>query len=745
MRDKVLSAAGVVEDHAQKKSMIEGRLYKQQQHRRGWHHRWVALYTDSLVYYLDEHSDVPIGEITLSPDFFVSDSTVRPHCFQVSDLVTSYYLSCDTKEEKMFWMFTIARVLQSLSISPAEIIPVHFAKLEETVEAKVEEYASRRPPSMRVLNQNRALLPAPSVNDSKNGSASAKAPQPGSYADRVLNGATPPANKAPPPPPPPAGKAPPPPPPPSSKPPPAPPIPMVSPPVPTSVVVSKPTVSESLAAIQLSAPASEPNLVKEQVKPISWANKASAVPQPISKKDPPVNTEPSSTFTGQIKSTPESESKSSQWPRGNVGKSIPPQPQISAGSSQTISVVPAATGSKFAGGGSGSSSALAAKIAANRNASTAVSFVPAVATTQPIVAEAGSVQKKVPVWGNQANNTPANVDNKPSYITSNEKLDSPTQGSVPIISSPVPAAMNTVNSSPIAATKTPEQQKQPQQLLSGAPISSPKPGIPPRPSAVDSGNSVAVTTTPPLPVATSTAAPPLPVATSTVVSSTPIEISASLVENVEASVKTNRPLSYAKVVAVSKGTVSTTAVKPAAVPSPIKKVEPTVSVQVTQQASKNVGDNPAKVEAKAASLPESETINVASRAQMWKAKVDSHQETQAKNPFREGSEPVGSSVLKVGDAGYGTAKEGTLTAERAAKAAEWVAQEIDKLLDVIRRIGTTKSDGTVVVCFGPLFYTYQDISDTLVGIMMRAKKRKFISYPGLPVINYYSALIFILI
>jgi hypothetical protein len=32
--------------------------------------------------------------------------------------------------------------------------------------------------------------------------------------------------------------------------------------------------------------------------------------------------------------------------------------------------------------------------------------------------------------------------------------------------------------------------------------------------------------------------------------------------------------------------------------------------------------------------------------------------------------------------------------------------------------------------FGPLFYSYQDISDSLIGIMMRAKKRKFISYPG---------------
>ena len=38
--------------------------------------------------------------------------------------------------------------------------------------------------------------------------------------------------------------------------------------------------------------------------------------------------------------------------------------------------------------------------------------------------------------------------------------------------------------------------------------------------------------------------------------------------------------------------------------------------------------------------------------------------------------------------------------------------------------------GVVTVEFGPLFYKYQDISDTLVGILMRAKKRKLIKYPG---------------
>jgi hypothetical protein len=122
---------------------------------------------------------------------------------------------------------------------------------------------------------------------------------------------------------------------------------------------------------------------------------------------------------------------------------------------------------------------------------------------------------------------------------------------------------------------------------------------------------------------------------------------------------------------------------------------------------------------------------VSSIKKMWNNKTEAHLQSQAKNPFREGAvETTVSGALKPGDIEYGKPPPGSLTAERAAKAADWVTQEIDKLLGVIRKIGSTRSDGKVVVKFGPLFYTYTDISDTLVGIMMRAKKRQLISYPG---------------
>lgn len=55
------------------------------------------------------------------------------------------------------------------------------------------------------------------------------------------------------------------------------------------------------------------------------------------------------------------------------------------------------------------------------------------------------------------------------------------------------------------------------------------------------------------------------------------------------------------------------------------------------------------------------------------------------------------------------------TEERAKAAADWVEQEIEKLIKVILEMGTfdPQEGGITTVQFGPLFYKYADISDTL--------------------------------
>ena len=66
---------------------------------------------------------------------------------------------------------------------------------------------------------------------------------------------------------------------------------------------------------------------------------------------------------------------------------------------------------------------------------------------------------------------------------------------------------------------------------------------------------------------------------------------------------------------------------------------------------------------------------------------------------------------------------------RAAAAVQWVEKEIDKLIVEIQGIGR-KNGNQVEITFGELFTHYQDVSDTLVGILQRAKKRSIVKYEG---------------
>lgn len=59
----------------------------------------------------------------------------------------------------------------------------------------------------------------------------------------------------------------------------------------------------------------------------------------------------------------------------------------------------------------------------------------------------------------------------------------------------------------------------------------------------------------------------------------------------------------------------------------------------------------------------------------------------------------------------------------AHAALEWVDDEIQKLLSVIEQYGVLDESGQCVITFGELFARYARISDTLVGILMRARKR----------------------
>jgi len=124
--------------------------------------------------------------------------------------------------------------------------------------------------------------------------------------------------------------------------------------------------------------------------------------------------------------------------------------------------------------------------------------------------------------------------------------------------------------------------------------------------------------------------------------------------------------------------------------------------------------------------------NLKKRLALWNSRINDYEQKQKGNVFSGKYEREGvSEKIKIEkNKDYGKPKEGTLTAKRAEKAKEWVQVEIAKLLMVIVDIGGKTDDGLPCICFGPLFIAYQDISDTLVGILMRAKKYKYLEYQG---------------
>ena len=96
------------------------------------------------------------------------------------------------------------------------------------------------------------------------------------------------------------------------------------------------------------------------------------------------------------------------------------------------------------------------------------------------------------------------------------------------------------------------------------------------------------------------------------------------------------------------------------------------------------------------------------------------------NPFSKNFDPTAAkNRVKKGAEGYGKAVAGSETEARANKAQEWIEHEIGKLVEVLKEFGQENgATGEVHMTFGELFERYADISDTLVGILMRAKKRK---------------------
>lgn len=121
---------------------------------------------------------------------------------------------------------------------------------------------------------------------------------------------------------------------------------------------------------------------------------------------------------------------------------------------------------------------------------------------------------------------------------------------------------------------------------------------------------------------------------------------------------------------------------------------------------------------------------MAGLASMWDSKAAQADDESKNNVFSAHYDPNAAKKLKPGDKGYGSAPEGSESAVRAQRANDWVKVQVKQLIDVIGDIGTTGPGGLKQTNFGTLFVRYETISDTVVGILQRAKKYGVVTFEG---------------
>ncbi|XP_055317968.1 actin-binding Rho-activating protein isoform X2 [Sitodiplosis mosellana] len=117
---------------------------------------------------------------------------------------------------------------------------------------------------------------------------------------------------------------------------------------------------------------------------------------------------------------------------------------------------------------------------------------------------------------------------------------------------------------------------------------------------------------------------------------------------------------------------------------------------------------------------------------MFNNAANGHKESQLLNPFTSVNER-GSPRPKFSKDEYGKPIAGSLTEARGQKANIHVFREMLELCQIIHSEGYAHNEDNPklkVILFGELFNIYTCINDKLVGLLLRARKHKFVDFEG---------------
>lgn len=122
---------------------------------------------------------------------------------------------------------------------------------------------------------------------------------------------------------------------------------------------------------------------------------------------------------------------------------------------------------------------------------------------------------------------------------------------------------------------------------------------------------------------------------------------------------------------------------------------------------------------------------LSSKVAMFNNAADTHKNAQLLNPFmnNRGTSPR----PKFSKEEYGKPVAGSLTEARGQKANIHVFREMLELCEIINSEGYSHCKETPklkVILFGELFNIYTSINDKLVGLLLRARKHKFVEFEG---------------
>lgn len=128
------------------------------------------------------------------------------------------------------------------------------------------------------------------------------------------------------------------------------------------------------------------------------------------------------------------------------------------------------------------------------------------------------------------------------------------------------------------------------------------------------------------------------------------------------------------------------------------------------------------------------TQDAASAVTRWEKVAREHAEKQSANPFSQWEGSTKKVHYDKADVRYGRPPEGSSTERRGIAAKEHVDGEILQLCDVIQTLGSRTDDGggggRFVVTFGRLFEAYTKISNKVVGILLRARRKGYVTFEG---------------